>query len=136
MQLSISNFEKGGLGNLKSSYDTYLDGLLTISTRGQKRFCNIKHGSEGSISNVDMACFNQATNWCLILWYFGSVKSPNSVWNLPWHSAMPKHINVFNICLSINNAKSIEFLGNLKTTFRKIRKDILLFKKEKKCFTQ
>ena len=28
----------------------------------QKRLSNIKHGFEESISNVDMACFSQATN--------------------------------------------------------------------------
>ena len=96
----------------------------------QKRLFNIKRAFEGSISNVAMACFSQATNW-----HFGSVKSLNSVRNLPWHSVMPRHIYAFSICLGKNNAKAIEFLGIIKTTFPRIRKYILLFKKEK-CFTQ
>ena len=100
----------------------------------QKRLSNIKHGFEESISNVDMACFSQATNWCLVLWHFGSVKSLNSIRNLPWHLAMLRRVYIFSICLGKNNV--IEFLGIIKTTFPRIRKYILLFKKEKKCFTQ
>ena len=30
MQLSVSDFEKGGLGDLKSPYHTYLHGVLTM----------------------------------------------------------------------------------------------------------
>ena len=30
IQLSVSNFEKGGLGNLKSSYHKYMHGVLTM----------------------------------------------------------------------------------------------------------
>ena len=64
-------FWKGGIGGFKES-------LPHIFTWGayhapwQKRLCNIKYGFEGSISNVDMTCFSQATNWCLILRHFGS----------------------------------------------------------------
>ena len=102
----------------------------------QKIFYNIKHGFEGSISNVDMTCFSQATNWYLVWWDFGSVKSLNSVRNLPWHSKMPRHIYVFSILLGKNNAKAIKFLWIIKTTFPRIRKYILLFKLKKKCFNQ
>ena len=128
-------FWKGGIGEFKEflphifSWGAYLAPC-------QKRVCNIKHGFEGSISNVDMACFRQATNWCLVLWHFSSVKSLNSVRNLPWHSAMSRHIYVFSICLVKNNAKAIAFLGFIKTNFPRIRKYLLLFKKEKKCFAQ
>ena len=66
-------------------------------------------------------CFSQATNWCLVLWHFGSAKSLSSIQNLPWHSAMSRHIYVFSICLDENNAKAIEFLGVIKTTFPRIR---------------
>ena len=135
MELSVSNFEKGGLGNLKE-FLPHIFAWRAYHAPCQNRLFNIKHGFEGSISNVDMACFSQATNWCLVLWNFGSVKSLNSIRNLPWHSSMPRHIYVFSICLSKNNAKAIEFLGIIKTTFPRIRKYILLFKKEKKCFTQ
>ena len=98
MQLSASNFEKGGLGNLKSSYHQHLHGVLTMLLV-KKRLFNIKHDFEESISNVDMACFSQATNWCLVLWHFDSVKSLNSVRNLSWHSAVPRHIYVFSILI-------------------------------------
>ena len=47
-----------------------------------------------------------------------------------------RHVYVFSICLGKNNAEAIEFLGIIKTTFPRIRKYILLFKKEKKFFTQ
>ena len=126
MQVTVSNFEKGGLGNLCM-------GCLPCSL--SKKKINIKRAFEGSISKADRVCFSQATNWCLVLWHFGSVKSLNSIQNLPWHSAMSRHIYIFTICLSKNNAKAIEFLGIIKTTFPRIRKYILLFKKEK-CFTQ
>ena len=93
MQLSVSNFEKGGLGNLKSSYHTYLHGGA-YHAPCQKRHCNIKHGFEGSVSNNEITCFSQVTNWFLVLWHFVSAKSLNSVQNLPWHSAIPRHIYV------------------------------------------
>ena len=128
-------FWKGGIGEFKE----FLPQIYAWSAYHapcQKRLFNIKRAFEGSISNVAMACFSQATNWCLVLWHFGSVKSLNSVRSLPWHSAMSRHIYVFSICLGKNNAKEIEFLEIIKTTFPRIRKYILLFKNEKKCFTR
>ena len=101
----------------------------------QKRLCNIKHGFESSISNVDVTCFSQTTNWCSVLWHFGSVKSLSSVPNLPRHSAMPRHIYVFSIFLGKNNVKGIKFLGIIKPTFPRIRKHILLFKKKKMFYS-
>ena len=128
-------FWKGGIEEFKE-FLPHISAWGAYHGPCQKRLCNIKHGFEGSISNVDMACFSQATNWCLVLRHFGSVKSLNSVRNLPWHSTMQRHIYVFSICLGKNNVKANEFLGIIKTTFPRIRKYMLLFKKEKKCFTQ
>ena len=128
-------FWKVGIGEFKE----FLPHIFTWGAYHapcQKILCNIKHGFEGSISNVDMTCFSQATNWCLVLWDFGSVKSLNSVQNLLWHSKLPRHIYVFSIFLGKNNAKAIKFLWIIITTFPRIRKYILLFKKKKKCFTQ
>ena len=127
-------FWKGGIGEFKE----FLPHIFIWSAYHapcQKRLCNIKYGFEGSISNVDMTCFSQTTNWCSVLWHFGSVKSFSSVPNLPRHSAMLRHIYVFSIFLGKNNVKAIKFLGIIKPTFPRIRKHILLFKK-KKCFTQ
>ena len=123
MQLSVSNFEKGGLGFLP-----YILAWGAYHAACQKRLFNIRHGFEGSISNVNMACFSQVTNWCLGLWDFCSVKSLSSIRNLPWHSVMSRDIYIFSICLGKNNAKSTEFLGIIKTTFSRIRKYILLLK--------
>ena len=128
-------FWKGGIGEFKE-FLPHIFSWGVYRAPCQKRLCNIKHGFEGSISNVEIACFSQVTNWCLVLWHFGSAKSLKGVENLPWYSAMPRNIYVFSICLGKNNAKAIEFLGIIKTTFPRIRKYILLFKKEKKCFTQ
>ena len=128
-------FWKGGIGEFKE-FLPHIFAWVAYHTPSQKRLFNIKHAFEGSILNVDMACFSQVTNWRLVLWHFDSVKSLNSIQNFPWHSAMSRHIYIFTICLSKNNAKAIEFLGIIKTTFPRIRKYILLFKKEKKCFTQ
>ena len=122
-------FWKGGIGEFKE----FLPHIFIWSAYHapcQKRLCNIKYGFEGSISNVDMTCFSQTTNWCSVLWHFGSVKSFSSVPNLPRHSAMLRHIYVFSIFLGKNNVKAIKFLGIIKPTFPRIRKHILLFKKK------
>ena len=128
-------FWKKGIGEFKK-FLPHIFAWGAYHAPCQKRLCNIKHGFEGSISNVEITCFSQVTNWCLVLWHFGSAKSLKGVENLPWYSAMPRHIYVFSICLGKNNAKAIEFWGIIKTTFPRIRKYKLLFKKEKKCFTQ
>ena len=61
-QLSVPNFEKGGirkkmiaLGDLKSSYPRYLPRELTMLL--VKRLLKIKYGVKGSISNVDLGLF-------------------------------------------------------------------------------
>ena len=131
----ILKFWKGGIGEFKE-FLPHIFVWGAYHAPCQKGLCNVKHGFQGSISNVDMACFRQATNLCLVYGHFGSVKTLNSVRNLSWHSAMLRHIYVSSICLGKNNAKAIKFLGIIKATFPRIRKYILLFKKEKKYFTQ
>ena len=66
-------FWKGGIGKFKK-FLPHIFAWGAYHAPCQKNLCSIKHGFEGSISNVDMACFRQATNWCLVLWHFGSVK--------------------------------------------------------------
>ena len=58
------------------------------------------------------------------MWHFGSVKSHNSVWNLPWHSALLRHI----CYLVSNSAKKWKII---KATFPRIRKYILSSKKKR-----
>ena len=59
--ITLNFLKKGEVGEFK-------DFLPHIFTWGayhapcQKRLCNIKIGLEGSISNVHMVCFSQATN--------------------------------------------------------------------------
>ena len=63
------------------------------------------------------------------MWHFGSVRSLNSVRNLPWNLAMPTHIYVFYYLSRQKRCRDNWILRNFKNYFSKNKEKYTLVKK-------